>query len=180
MVRRKKCFGSPTYSRKHFVLANKTNCKLLKQASNGYQNNQIPKSFFLHLYIDTASSNLPRVVDLKLPIVWAEGDRIKDCIRPYYIVEHGAWDFLSLPKNKLATQESMSGLQFFLFTESRCNNHVTQATPVVFMLSVFISGDLILQCCFLYTRGMSSFAKKVEAFLWQIATVFGHKDCWWE
>ena len=34
--RRKKCVGSPTYSRKHIVLANKTICKLLKQASNGY------------------------------------------------------------------------------------------------------------------------------------------------
>ena len=67
MLRREKCYRSPPYSRHRIISAKKNACKLLKQASNGYYSNQIPKSFFLFIYIDIASLSC-RVVHLKLPI----------------------------------------------------------------------------------------------------------------
>ena len=66
MLRRGKCYGSPSYGRHRIVSANKTACKLLKQASNGYYSNQIPQSFFSFIYIDIVSLSC-RVVNLKLP-----------------------------------------------------------------------------------------------------------------
>ena len=69
MLRRGECYWSPAYNRHRIVSANKTVCKLLKQASNGHYSIQIPESFFSFIYIDIASLSR-RLVDLKLPSEW--------------------------------------------------------------------------------------------------------------
>ena len=53
-----KVYWSLSYSRHRVVLANKTVCELLKQTSNGYYSNQIPKNFFLFINTDTMSWSL--------------------------------------------------------------------------------------------------------------------------
>ena len=70
-----------------------------------------------------------------------------------------------------------------LFLATRYDNHVTLTTLVMFkwkqkpielhsrlnvltlQSSVFVRGDMMLQLCSLYTRGMTSFLKKIEIFL---------------
>ena len=50
LLPRGKSYGRPSYSRHRIVSANKSACKLLKQASNGYYSNQIPQSFYSFIY----------------------------------------------------------------------------------------------------------------------------------
>ena len=70
-----------------------------------------------------------------------------------------------------------------LFLATRYDNHVTLTTLVMFkrkqnpielhsrlnvltlQSSVFVRGDLMLQLCSLYPRGMTSFLEKIEIFL---------------
>ena len=101
MLRREKCYWSPSYSRHRIVSANKTLCKLLKQASNGYYSIQIPESFFSFMYIGIASLSC-RVVDLKLPTVKAKEALLTrlanlSCLRNWqWKIENSLHEVLSL------------------------------------------------------------------------------------
>ena len=71
MLRREKCFRSPSYSRQDSVWANKIVCKLLKWVSNGYYSYQILESFS-YWNILTPRRRACRVVDLKVPYTPSE------------------------------------------------------------------------------------------------------------